>query len=122
MTTRAEAISRIFELDAKRTGSGELLDYFVGNSNGRGLIRIEYQGHHIASMPRGEQSETDAAFLTASADMVRIIRDLVAESEALKEAVKGYDRDMIARGLPLHMPSHNTLAASLSGAWFKEQG
>ena len=41
-------------------------DYFVGNANGRGLIRIEAgndsgkAGHHIASMPRGAESESNA--------------------------------------------------------------
>ena len=45
------------------------LNYFVGNANGKGLIRIETDadapvaGVHIASMPRGAQSEADAARL-----------------------------------------------------------
>ena len=44
--------------------------YFVGNANGRGLIRIECglrstdAGHHIASMPRGPRSAADAKLLT----------------------------------------------------------
>jgi hypothetical protein len=41
-------------------------DYFVGNANGRGLIRIEEAGRHVASMPRGEQSEIDAKRLTTA--------------------------------------------------------
>jgi hypothetical protein len=38
------------------------IDYFVGNANGQGLIRIEQHGtgKHIASMPRGASSEADA--------------------------------------------------------------
>jgi hypothetical protein len=42
------------------------LDYFVGNANGRGLIRIEIEGtgEHIASMPRGRTSEEWAAKIT----------------------------------------------------------
>lgn len=41
------------------------LTYFVGNSNGRGLIRIEEEdtGEHIASAPRGTQSEANIAEL-----------------------------------------------------------
>lgn len=48
--------------------------YFVGNSNGRGLIRIEtahdapIAGIHIASMPRGSQSKANAAFLVHTAN------------------------------------------------------
>ena len=40
-------------------------DYFVGNANGRGLIRIEVEntGEHIASMPRGAKSEARAAHI-----------------------------------------------------------
>lgn len=39
------------------------LDYFVGNSNGRGLIRIEGHGtgEHVASAPRGAESEKRVA-------------------------------------------------------------
>lgn len=43
--------------------------YFVGNANGRGLIRIEADhsspdaGKHIASLPRGKDSEAMAAFM-----------------------------------------------------------
>lgn len=38
------------------------LNYFVGNANGRGLIRIEVEGtgEHVASMPRGKMSEAYA--------------------------------------------------------------
>ncbi len=39
--------------------NNEKLNVFVGNANGRGLIRLEIEntGKHIASMPRGSASE-----------------------------------------------------------------
>jgi len=39
--------------------------YFVGNANGRGLIRIEVEdtGEHITSMPRGAADEANAAHI-----------------------------------------------------------
>jgi len=42
------------------------LTYFVGNANGRGLIRIEVAGtgEHVASMPRGQKSEVYAKLIT----------------------------------------------------------
>jgi hypothetical protein len=41
-------------------------DYFIGNANGKGLIRIECQGRHIASMPRGKESEEFAKLIVDS--------------------------------------------------------
>ena len=37
----------------------ERLNYFVGNANGRGLIRIEVEGtgEHIASLTRSKRNE-----------------------------------------------------------------
>lgn len=73
-------------------------DYFVGNANGRGLIRIECgnesadAGEHIASMPRGEKSERMARLLTNAASSYfkhcgpRAIE--CAEADLLGEAIK----------------------------------
>jgi hypothetical protein len=44
-------------------------DYFVGNANGRGLVRVEAAissddaGEHICSFPRGSKGEAHAALL-----------------------------------------------------------
>lgn len=62
------------------------LTFFVGNSDGRGLIRIESSidapiaGAHIASMPRGEKSEANAD------ELVRRWNAHEALVEALKDA------------------------------------
>lgn len=59
-------------------------DYFVGNANGRGLVRIEAAsesadaGSHIASMARGAVSEANAAHI------VRCVNNFDALVEALK--------------------------------------
>lgn len=52
---------------AKQKHTEGRLDVFVGNADGRGLIRLEIQGtgQHIASMPRGKQSEADAMRLSS---------------------------------------------------------
>lgn len=45
-------------------------DYFVGNANGRGLIRVEAAissddaGEHICSFPRGPKGEAHAALVS----------------------------------------------------------
>ena len=46
-------------------------DYFVGNANGRGLIRIEQLGTgvHIASLQRGAVSEANARLIAAAPTM-----------------------------------------------------
>lgn len=63
--------------------------YFVGNTNGRGLIRIEVDGtgEHIASMPRGAISEARAAFI------VRAVNSHAALIEALEWALMFFDAD-----------------------------
>lgn len=61
-------------------------DYFVGNANGRGLIRIEQSGtgQHIASMQRGAVSGANARLIAAAPD-------LLAALEELADAFKGDD-------------------------------
>lgn len=55
-------------------------DFFVGNANGKGLIRIEGHcdspeaGHHIASMPRGDVSEANAQLIAAAPDMLAALQ------------------------------------------------
>lgn len=61
--------------------------YFVGNGNGRGLIRIEADnlsadaGQHIASMPRGDASEATAAFIVRACnshdDLLAAMKEIV---------------------------------------------
>lgn len=57
-------------------------DYFIGNSNGRGLIRIEtshsapFPGVHIASMPRGEQSEWNARLIAAAPYLYSYVKEI----------------------------------------------
>lgn len=53
--------------------------YFVGNANGRGLIRIEtahdakpVAGVHIASMARGGVSEANARLIAAAPELLSI--------------------------------------------------
>lgn len=67
-------------------------DYFVGNANGRGLIRIEAHcdsveaGKHIASMPRGADSEANASFIVLACNshysLVEAITELLATHPA----------------------------------------
>lgn len=59
-------------------------DYFVGNANGRGLIRIEGEGtgEHIASMPRGAVSESNARLIAAAPDLLAALEDLVGYAAA----------------------------------------
>jgi hypothetical protein len=65
-------------------------DYFVGNANGRGLIRVEtacqapVAGVHITSLARGVQSEADARLIAASPelfDVAKHVRDAIDEGE-----------------------------------------
>ncbi|TPK42266.1 MULTISPECIES: hypothetical protein [unclassified Mesorhizobium] len=57
-------------------------DYFVGNANGRGLVRIEtandapVAGIHIASMVRGTESEANACLIAAAPDMLAALQIL----------------------------------------------
>lgn len=68
-------------------------DYFVGNANGRGLIRIEAAhnspdaGEIIATMVRGKRSEINASLLAASWEM----RALLSRGSAILkgETVRG---------------------------------
>lgn len=59
-------------------------DYFVGNADGRGLIRIEVSGEapkncgqHIASMPRGAESEANARLIAAAPELLEVVEILV---------------------------------------------
>jgi hypothetical protein len=61
------------------------IDIFVGNANGRGLIRIEEYGtgEHIASMPRGVKSEAQANEImrryNAHVELVQALTNLLPE-------------------------------------------
>lgn len=65
----------------------ESLAVFVGNANGRGLIRIEEEntGKHIASAPRGEESEKIIFEIARRYDLHTELL------EALEEAVNGLE-------------------------------
>lgn len=73
--------------------------YFVGNANGRGLIRIEGDisseeaGHHIASMARGAVSEANAAFIVRACnshnDLLEALRGLCLGSAEMEQALWG---------------------------------
>lgn len=58
-------------------------DYFVGNANGRGLIRVEtahdapVAGVHIASAVRGAESEANARLIAAAPDMLAALKAMV---------------------------------------------
>jgi hypothetical protein len=70
---------------------------FVGNANGRGLIRIETDasapiaGVHIASMPRGEQSGKDATLLAASSALLAEVIALRKENKAQRAELAAKD-------------------------------
>jgi hypothetical protein len=73
--------------------------YFVGNANGRGLIRIEAQhdspeaGTHIASMPRGAISEANAALLVEAVNALpNLLSALEERTKALQAIVDACDR------------------------------
>jgi hypothetical protein len=83
-------------------------EYFVGNANGRGLIRIEARhdsddaGAHVASLPRGAVGEACAEIITTSAnrdhlfdEMIEALRQIddtpctmVNDSESLRHTIK----------------------------------
>lgn len=59
-------------------------DCFVGNANGRGLIRIEAAGLHIASLTRGAENEANALYIC---EAVNAHDALVAQVASLREAL-----------------------------------
>lgn len=78
-------------------------DYFVGNANGRGLIRIEAShlsddgGHHIASMPRGKESEANARLIASAPELYEALKEIESlgnddypHGEFSDRAVKAY--------------------------------
>lgn len=99
--------------------------YFVGNADGRGLIRIEVDrsadgaGTHIASMQRGTQSEANAAFIVRACNAHD---GLVAALETAKEYIR---QDMYESGLRRDYADTNTLNvidAALRAAKAQERG
>lgn len=81
--------------EQKHTG-GEW-DYFVGNANGRGLIRIEQHGTGkiISTMVRGEISEANARRIVAC---VNALEGMDTEMlETLKSNLKMFVDDAYAR-------------------------
>lgn len=82
-------------------------DCFVGNANGRGLVRIETSGDapaagvHIASLPRGPQAEANGEYIYAvdPPTVLRLISALEtarADVENLRAALKPYAELAIA--------------------------
>lgn len=75
----------------------ERLTYFVGNANGRGLIRIEVDGtgEHVASMPRGFASEYRANRIATCVNACAGIPDpastLASVRAALEELIAAED-------------------------------
>lgn len=70
----------------QKTQHTPTLCYFVGNANGKGLIRIEIDGtgEHVASMPRGEKSKEYAAFIVRACngwDSIDALRERIKELE-----------------------------------------
>ena len=90
-------------------------DCFVGNADGRGLIRIEQYGtgQHIASMQRGAVSEANARLIAAAPDLL----------EAMQACVRSYEehRDQQPTGHLWPDPNHifqarNAIAKALNAA------
>jgi hypothetical protein len=72
-------------------------NYFVGDANGRGLIRIEQHntGEHIASMLRNEASEANARLIAAAPDLLAALQGLLTHAciaDAAPEDVDEEDR------------------------------
>ncbi len=57
--------------------------YFVGNANGRGLIRIEQDGTgvHVASMQRGAISQANARLIAAAPDLLFALQTVMGTCE-----------------------------------------
>lgn len=89
------------------------LTYFVGNSDGRGLIRIETDlrapvaGIHICSMPRGAQSEANAE------EMVRRWNGYDEQAQRADDNFASYER--VKEALSEKVNSHDALVAALRG-------
>ncbi len=64
--------------------------YFVGNANGRGLVRVEtardapHAGLFVCSMHRGAEAEANARLIAAAPDMLDTERRLAAEVGGLR--------------------------------------
>ena len=77
--------------------------YFVGNANGRGLIRVEVCGtasencgHHIASFTRGHENEANARLIAAAPDLLAACKLHAAWAKSEKDGPKypeGVTRD-----------------------------
>jgi hypothetical protein len=74
--------------------------YFVGNANGRGLIRIEQEGTgvHVASMPRGAVSEANADYIVRACNNAQRLADALANlARPLTQGWKVSDMDVRIR-------------------------
>lgn len=78
-------------------------DWFVGNSNGRGLIRIERgseapdAGGHIASLTRGAENEANARLIAAAPELLAVL-GLIANAD-----IKSVFNEVQARALLFDM-------------------
>ena len=78
---------------------------FVGNANGRGLIRIESSsespipGKHICSMPRGEISEQNALLIAAAPELLDACKEAILQIEYLHSKFKetGSGNNVVSR-------------------------
>lgn len=105
-------------------------DYFVGNANGRGLIRIEQKGTgvHIASMVRGPESEANAKFITDAMEVATETgmtpRQLVAalhEERSLRLGAEGAEESLASERAELLTCLQNCIevldSEEMKGAW-----
>ncbi|HXE09583.1 MAG TPA: hypothetical protein VN612_16895 [Acidobacteriaceae bacterium] len=78
--------------------------YFVGNANGRGLIRIEtahdakpVAGVHIASMARGGVSKANARLIAAAPLLLQELRGASTQMERAAECIEAgrYDEALL---------------------------
>lgn len=78
-------------------------DYFVGNANGRGLIRVETAasaataGVHVASLARGGNSEANARLIAAAPELLEALENMVGTGAQFEDYCDDSEHDAESR-------------------------